>query len=838
MAGGEGTRLRPLTSNQPKPMLPLGNRPMMEHIVRLLKEHGFDEIVVTVAFLANNIRTYFGDGSDFGVRMVYATEETPLGTAGSVRNAMEELRDERFLVISGDVLTDIDLGSIVRFHEDRGALATIGLKSVENPLEFGIVITRDDGHIERFLEKPGWGQVFSDTINTGIYVMEPEIFDAVPAGRSVDWSGEVFPTLLEAGSPIYGAICQGYWEDVGTLDAYRSAHEDVLDGKVDVEIEGFRLAEGVVLGEGAEVHPDAELRGPCVIGAYSRVDAGARIRSYTVLGRNVRVGQEAELERSVVHDNTYLGSGVRLRGCVVGRNSDLRRGATLEEGVTLGDACFVGEHALVNPGVKVFPFKTVEAGAVVNSSIVWESKGARSLFGRSGITGLANVDISPELAVKVAMAYGTTLKKGDRVTVSRDTSRAARVLKRAVMVGLNAAGVDVDDLEATTIPATRLQVRAERTRGGITVRLDPEDAQQVSIRFFAADGTDLSEEAQRKVERLFQREELRRAVAGEIGDIGFPPRAIEYYTAGLLDAVDMSAIRAAHPKVVLDYSYGTSSFVMPNVLAKLGADVLAVNPYGSTRQAIGFKPEEHAAQVAELVRTAGATLGGLLDPDGERLTLADDSGHVLTPTEAALVFVSLAAQVAGMARASHDGDGDGKGPARIAVPVNTTMHAERLAADAGAEVVWTKLSIPALMASSRDEGVVLAADGDGGFIVPAFLPAFDAAAALTHLLGLLAATGQKLSKVVASLPEAHVVREDVVTPWEMKGVVMRTLVERTTGRQQVLVDGVKVLHDDGWALVLPDPEEPITHVWAEAPTEAAARSLAQEYCRRIRSLLR
>jgi mannose-1-phosphate guanylyltransferase/phosphomannomutase len=824
MAGGEGTRLRPLTSNQPKPMLPLGNKPMMEHIVRLLKEHGFDEIVVTVAFMANNIRTYFGDGSDFGVRMVYATEETPLGTAGSVRNAMDELRDERFLVISGDVLTDIDLGSIVRFHEERGALATIGLKAMENPLEFGIVITREDGHIDRFLEKPGWGQVFSDTINTGIYVMEPEIFEFVPADRSVDWSGEVFPNLLDAGKPIYGAVSEGYWEDVGTLDAYRSAHEDVLDGKVELEIDGFRLAEGVVMGEGAEVHPDAVLHGPCVVGAYSRIDAGAQIKAYTVLGRNVRVGPDAQLERAVVHDNAYLGAGVRLRGCVVGRSSDLRRGARLEEGVTLGDACFVGEHAVVNPGVKVFPFKTVEANAVVNTSIVWESKGARSLFGRNGISGLANVDISPELAVKVAMAYGTTLTKGDRVTVSRDTSRAARVLKRAVMVGLNAAGVDVDDLEATTVPATRLQVRAERTRGGITVRLDPNDPQQVSIRFFAEDGTDLAEEAQRKVERLFQREELRRAVAAEIGDIGFPPRAIEYYTAGLLDAVDIAAIRAAGAKVVLDYSYGTASFVMPNVLAKLGADVLAVNPYGSTKKAIGFQADEHASQVAELVRAAGATLGGLLDPDGERLTLADDTGHVLTGTEAALAMVALAAQV-------HEG-------ARIVLPVNMTMHAERLAADHGGEVVWTKLATSSLMLAACQPGVTLGVDGNGGFIVPKFLPAFDAAAALAHLLGLLAATGQKLSKVVASLPQAHVVREEVVTPWEKKGTVMRTLVERTTDRRQVLVDGVKLLHDDGWALVLPDPEDQITHVWAEASSDHAARTLAQEYCRRIRSLLR
>jgi mannose-1-phosphate guanylyltransferase/phosphomannomutase len=181
MAGGEGTRLRPLTSNQPKPMIPLGNRPMMEHIVRLLHRHGFDDIVVTVAFLANSIRTYFGDGSEFGVRMVYATEETPLGTAGSVRNARDEL-DERFLVISGDVLTDIDLSAIVDRHVERGALATIGLTAVENPLEFGIVVTDEDGAVERFLEKPSWGQVFSDTVNNGIFVLEPQIFDHIPAG--------------------------------------------------------------------------------------------------------------------------------------------------------------------------------------------------------------------------------------------------------------------------------------------------------------------------------------------------------------------------------------------------------------------------------------------------------------------------------------------------------------------------------------------------------------------------------------------------------------------------------------------------------------------------------
>src|SRR6266508_3009718 len=244
MAGGEGSRLRPLTSNMPKPMLPLLNAPMMEHIVSLLKRHGFDDIVVTVAYMANVIRTYFGDGSEFGVRMVYATEEHPLGTAGSVRNAMDEL-DDRFLVISGDVLTDIDLGAMLTFHDEKKALATIGLCHVENPREFGIVITRDEGSIERCLEKPTWGQVFSDTINTGIFVFEPEIFDHIPPDQAVDFSSEVFPRLLEEEQPVFGAITDGYWEDVGTLEAYVRAHKDALDAKVAIDIVGFELTEGV-----------------------------------------------------------------------------------------------------------------------------------------------------------------------------------------------------------------------------------------------------------------------------------------------------------------------------------------------------------------------------------------------------------------------------------------------------------------------------------------------------------------------------------------------------------------------------------------------------------------
>ncbi len=216
MAGGEGTRLRPMTANQPKPLLPVANKPIMEHVLHLLKQHGFSETVVTVQFLASLVRNYFGDGEDFGMSLQYATEEMPLGTAGSVKNAEDELRSGPFVVISGDALTDIDLTALVDYHKKQGALVTVGLTRVPNPLEFGIIIADEDGRIQRFLEKPTWGQVFSDTVNTGIYVMEPEVLAQVPAGEQVDWSGDVFPRLLETGAPLYGWVADGYWEDVGT----------------------------------------------------------------------------------------------------------------------------------------------------------------------------------------------------------------------------------------------------------------------------------------------------------------------------------------------------------------------------------------------------------------------------------------------------------------------------------------------------------------------------------------------------------------------------------------------------------------------------------------------
>ena len=823
MAGGQGTRLRPLTSNQPKPMLPIVGRPMMEHVLQLLREHGSTEVVATVQFLASVIRTYFGDGSDLGIELAYATENEPLGTAGSVKNA-EPLLEDTFLVISGDHVTDVDLSAAAAFHKERGAAATVILKHAENPLEFGIVIVDDDGRIERFLEKPGWGEVFSDTINTGIYVLEPEVLQYIPPGEEFDFAQDLFPLLLDKGLPLYGFVADGYWADVGHLEAYLEVHRDILDRKVRIRPSGFELEGGVWLGEGAEIDPRAKVEGPVYVGDNSRVEDGATVRDHTVLGKGVVVKAGAFLQRAVVHDNAYVGSTASLRGCVLGKNADVKHGARLEEGVVVSDESYVGEGAVLSPQVKVYPFKNVEPGALVTQSIVWETRGARGLFGERGLAGLVNIDVTPELALRVALAYGGTLPKKSVVTAARDPTKTARVIKRTMVAGLNAAGVDCHDLELVPVAVARFYARAQRAVGGFAVRTAPEDAQSVEIVFFDERGIDIDAGTQRKLERAYYRDDLRRAFHYEIGELTFPARGREYYLQGLLDAVDADAIRKRAPKVVIDYAWGAAVLTGPVVCGRIGADVLAANAVLDEERATLTRAqvEEQVTKVSALVRSSGADLGVMIDSTGERLRLVDGRGRVIGVDAALLAYVDL------VTRTSPG--------ARVAVPVTTSRAVAEVVESRGGQVVWTKVSLAALAAASEEPGVVFAGAEGGGYIFPRFLPAYDAVMSLVKLLELLAAADSRLEDVVDALPVSHVVREDVATPWEAKGAVMRRLVERAEGEQTVTIDGVKAYRGRDWALVIPHPQEPVIRVWAEGADPEGSARLAAEFVRQVEEL--
>ncbi len=825
MAGGEGTRLRPITSNLPKPMVSVVNKPIIEHILNLLKQHEITDIVVTLQFLPQVIKSYFGEGSDLGLSLSYAIEETPLGTAGSIRNAAEYLTST-FLVISGDALTDFDLTKIIKFHRRKKAMVTIALVRVKNPLEFGIVITDKEGRIEQFLEKPTWGEVFSDTINTGIYVLEPEILDYIPAGQPFDFSKDLFPYLLKEGKPLYGCLVDGYWCDVGSIEQYINVHHDILDRKVKVEPMGVKMLEDIWLDEGSDIHPSADLSGPIVIGSHVRIRAGAKIGPHTVVGNNVFISENAEVISTIVDDNTFIGAHAKLNSCVVGKNCDIRQGAHLEPEVVVGGNCAIGEGAVIGQKVKIFPFKTVDAAAVVNKSIILESRGIRTLFGKHGVSGLINIDITPDLAVRLGLAYGTSLHKDSHILISRDTSRASRMIKRALIAGLNATGIHCRDLRVCPQSVNRFNIATSRCVGGIHAQVMPGDPQSLEIKFFDEHGVDISESQQRTIERYYFREDCRRVFYNEVAEIIFPPRTVEFYIAGLLKHVDKNLIKERKFKVIVDYAYGSSTLTMPTLIGSLGCDVVALHAYtDETKSTLDVQElPSFLDQLSNTVKVFRADLGILLDSAGEKIFLIDDEGRVISHNNLLHLMVLLVSCCETK-----------KG--KIAVPLSVSNVVDEIAYQHGRRVLRTKVSARALMESALRKDVAFAGAQGGGFIFPQFLPAYDGIMTFCKIMEYLATLKQPLSKLVDSLPAYHLTQKNTYCSWESKGIVMRRLIERSRDKRRELIDGVKIYEDNRWVLVVPDSEEPLFRVFAEADSDERAKAELDNYINFINSIV-
>jgi mannose-1-phosphate guanylyltransferase / phosphomannomutase len=824
MAGGEGSRLRPLTIGRPKPMVPLVSKPVMGHILDLLKRHDITEVVVTLHFMPEAIQSYFGDGSSLGMKLHYAIEEVPLGTAGSVKNAQEYL-DEPFLIISGDAVTDINLGQVIAFHEEKRAEATLTLYRVPNPLEYGVIITNPDGTISQFLEKPSWGEVISDTVNTGIYVIDPSVLDMMEPGQRTDWSNDIFPRMLEEGRPLYGYIADGAWTDVGDISEYMRANADILYHRVQTDNPGRHIGGDVWVGEGVEIAPDAQLYGPIFLGEEVQIKGGVIVHGPTVIRDYTIVDNRAHIDRSIVWRNCYIGEGAEVRGAIVGRQCTVKSRAVLFEGAVLGDSCIVGEGAVLHANVKVWPEKEIEPGATVKTSIIWGARGRRVLFGRFGVTGVVNVDLTPEFAARLGAAFGASLPKGSSVTVNRDPHRSPRMIKRAVISGLPSAGIHAQDLRSMPIPVARYYTRATDARGGVHVRLSPFDQRVVDIRFFDGQGRTLSKSVERNIERIFFREDFRRVYLDEIGNIDYAPRVAEVYIEGFMRAVNVEAIRNAHFRLVVDYAYAPTSEVLPQILTTLGVEVVPLASHVDGEK-MSVTLQEFEQELRELTLITGvldAHLGVRLDVGGEKMFLVDNRGQYVPETIAAAAMAELAL------RANPGGT--------IVVPVHMPTVFDRIAANHGGQVLRSKVDSQDLMETSAQEGVVLGADGQGNFVFPHFQPALDGLMATVKLLEFLAIQGVSISDVVQSLPKFHVSHEQVAAPWEVKGTVMRLLNEQYKDRRAELIDGIKILLGEGkWVLVLPDPDYPRFHVHAEAPTKSEAQELTERYVRIVQGL--
>ncbi|MBI2428607.1 MAG: NTP transferase domain-containing protein [Ignavibacteriales bacterium] len=824
MSGGFGTRLRPLTCNIPKPMVPMMNKPMMQHIVELIKKLGINQIVSTLFYQPEIITGYFGDGTKFDVHMQYRKAEADYGTAGSVRNAADFL-DERFIIISGDVLTDFDLSKAIEFHEKKKAKATVVLTRATNPLAFGVVITDNNGKITRFLEKPTWGEVFSDTINTGIYIIEPDVLQLVPYQKEFDFSKNLFPALLEQDMGLYGYIAEGYWRDVGNLNEYQEAHLDALDDKVKLTAEGNRVGSAFV-GSNTMIETAIEnLQGKVLIGKNCKIGKNVKIFK-SVIGNDCVIEDGALIRNSVVWSDTKIGKGAELTSCVIGKWGTIGDYATISDNVFISDKCIIGNESKLAPNIKLWPEKEVEDGAILTRSLVWEDKWLKDLFTDARITGLSNIEMNPEFGAKIGAAFGALTGKGKTILMSRDSDNVSRMMNRAIMCGLMSAGVDAGDLRAVSIPILRQELRTGKHAGGIHVRKSPFDKSLTDIIFFDAKGKDLPSGKTKSLERLFFGEDFPRVKQDEVGGVTFPERAQESYIEKFLSTINVDAISQAKFKLVIDYSSGIASTIFPNIIGSLHAHVLSQNAYLDAKKLTRNAEEYDAAvdQLSHIVTSLGYDVGFLMDAGAEKCFVVDENGKFINNdrllTLVTYLFLSAYPEVK-----------------KVAVPVTASAEIDLIAEHMGVEVVKTRDSHLSLIEAATREDIKFVGGTRGGFIFTDFLFASDGMYSVAKILEMMALTNTRFGKLDQQVPKLHMNKKMVHVPWDKKGKVMRYLMKETDNQpQRILLDGVKLVLDQKAStsvLLWPDRAKPTFHLHAESAEKELADMLVAQYEEKI-----
>jgi mannose-1-phosphate guanylyltransferase/phosphomannomutase len=802
-------------------MAPMVNRPMMHHIVTLLTRLGIREVLSLLYYQPEVITSYFGNGSAFGIDMHYVQSEADYGTAGSVRNAYEFL-DERFIIISGDVLTDFDLARAIAYHEAKGAKATIVLTRVPDPLAYGVVMTNDEGKITRFVEKPQWGEVFSDTINTGIYILEPEVLDLIPYKKDYDFSKDLFPHMLREDLGLYGYIAEGYWRDIGNLQEYQIAHRDALHGLVKIELPGKQRG-NVYMGEGTFIADDVQFEGTVVLGNDVTIGRGAYL-SNTVVGDGSLIDAGANIRNTVIWQRTHIGRGAHLIDDVLCTDVEIGADASISENVFIADRSRIGDGARLLSNIKIWPDKEVESGAILSTSLVWADRWTRELFTDARITGLSNIEMNPEFGAKLGAALGAFAGKGHAVAISRDADNVSRMIHRAMTTGLMSAGVMVNDLQRIPIPLTRSELRNGKQVAGAHIRKSPHDRRKTDIIFFSADGKDMPPAKTKTIERYFFGEEYQRAPYDEVGSIFFPERTNESYIARFIETLDEGAIRDARLKVAFDYSYGFASTLLPNILGMLGPEVISLNSYLDPTKMAREKEEVEAAmrKLGEVVTSLGYDFGFIIDSGAEKLHAVGDTGEAISNYRLLSIVTKLFLE-------------SNKGKIKkIAVPIVASSEVEMIAGEYGVEVIFTKNNHSAMMEATADKEVAFVGGTRGGFIFPEFLFSIDGMYAAGKIMEMIARTGLTLGQLNRELPRREIVERTVDCPWEVKGRVMRKAMEHSENRQRQLLDGVKIFLGENWVLLIPDKERPLFHIIVESDENDNALQLAREYERLVR----
>ncbi|MFC2073283.1 sugar phosphate nucleotidyltransferase [Campylobacterota bacterium] len=824
MAGGFGTRIQPLTNSLPKPMLPIINKPMMEHTMMTLKDLGITEFIVLLYFKPEIIKDYFGDGSDFGINITYVVPDDDYGTAGAVKLAQEYIGDENFIIISGDLVTDFDFQKIFDYHAEKKSKLTITLTSVDNPLEFGVVIANKEGRIEKFLEKPSWGEVFSDTINTGIYIIEPEILNYIPRHENYDFGKDLFPSLMREGIDLMAGHAEGYWRDVGNPESYRDVYNDILTGKVDLKIAGqkTRFPDGVLYSEETYTFDKSiEFIGTVVLGKNVTLGKGVKLNN-VVIGDNVVIGEDGKIRNTVIWNDVNIGHNVILNDCVICNNNLICKNVTANAGMILAEGCEVGQLVKVEQDVTIWPNKMIEEAAIVSHSLILGSKYKNSIFEHGMVIGQSNVELSCEMATKLAEAFGAQLSVGSTVLVSRDYHKNSRMLKRAFLGGLLSAGINVVDYSDIPSAVLRCSLSSnDKFSAGVHFRQRLDDPTSTVLTFFNDEGLRINSEVSKKIEKAFFKETFRRVDYSLIGEIRESNHAKEYrvYKEGIERLLKSHTFKCLDCRVAVDMMHGMAAEVFPDILNDLGVEHIMFNSHRDVHRLANINAliKQSTEDMNAVINALKLDAGFILYPYGQRLDIVCDKGSVLGKQDSLYVVLSLLdmeAKEAGIKK-------------HVFLPTWAAdiVYFENLEIERGQYANFK---------AEQMKQYDLIATGEGNFAFTEFATHRDSMFASLKILEMMLHHNITLSEMIEALPNFYYKTTKVECTQALKGKMMRMFLEDAKGKKSSTLDGVKIWLDKyDWILMIPDQYSNHLNLYIQAENDEKGEAILATYTVKI-----
>lgn len=502
LAGGKGTRLRPLTCYTPKPLVHIMNRPIMEYCINWLKSLGITEIAITVCYLSEQIINYFGDGSRFGVKLFYFEDKTPLGTAGAVKNVTSFL-DETFIVMSADAFTDADITEALKFHKTQNSSITILTKEVENPSEFGIVLTNNLGKVIDFVEKPAEHEIFSHCVNTGIYIVEPDLVNEIPPIIPFDFSQDLFPIMIEKNAELYAHTLNGYWRDIGKVDQYFQAHIDFLDHKVNVDVNAFEQSTSIWMGDQTSIHPSVQIEAPVYIGENCTIEAGVKLSAYTVIGDHSVIGAYSKMKGSIIWNRVQIGEEADLCEALIASDSFIGRNVSLHEHAVIGHGCIVEKNSCLQSGVKIGPNKRISSYASIQNTLEWDNSEQEPILKGGLHKGKYLTVITPDYLKKLAVVISSKISKHKHLFIKTDEHDLSSIYAKLFSESIHEAGVSTTILQSTPLTLFTSLIEHSPTFGGMMFQYLSSDKNPILfIRLLNDDGSDYSPEAIYQIERI------------------------------------------------------------------------------------------------------------------------------------------------------------------------------------------------------------------------------------------------------------------------------------------------------------------------------------------------